>query len=66
LLSPQQLAEYDSILKRNLGSVRARTELYENATHGFALRGDDTVERERKMKEDVIRVGIDFVKTVLR
>ena len=39
----------------------AELQLYDDAVHGFAVRGDDLNERERLQKEQALQQGVDFL-----
>ena len=56
------LKGYAEIVKKNLGGEQVELKIYENAVHGFTVRGDDMVESERKQKEDAAKVGMEFAK----
>lgn len=58
------LKEYAEILKSNNGgsSDKISVKIYPNAVHGFAVRGDDMIESEKKQKEDAANLGMEFAK----
>lgn len=56
------LKEYADILRKNTSDDKVLLKIYPNAVHGFAVRGDDMVESEKKQKEDAAQVGMEFAK----
>lgn len=60
-MADQAMNDVVEILKKNLGQGKVLEKKYEGAVHGFAIRGDDMVEQEKKNKEDAAKVGMDFV-----
>jgi dienelactone hydrolase len=51
----------EEILKKNLGD-KYQFKRYKDAVHGFTVRGDDMIEKEKKQKEEAAEDGIKFVK----
>ncbi|KAL7412514.1 dienelactone hydrolase [Mrakia frigida] len=51
--------------KEKNASKGLEIKVYPNAVHGFAVRGDQTVEEERKQKEEGFKDAINFLSRVL-
>lgn len=54
---------YD-VLKKNLGD-KAYLKVYPDAVHGFSVRGDDMIDKEKKDKEDGLKEGVQFLNKYL-
>lgn len=64
MLSDDQLDAFEKDLSSRLGD-KLLVKRYPNAVHGFAIRGDDMVESEKKQKEDAHDTAISFAKKYL-
>ncbi|KAL7424010.1 hypothetical protein Q5752_001595 [Cryptotrichosporon argae] len=60
ILSEPALDGIERVLDTNLGT-RALVKRYKDAVHGFAIRGDDMIESEKRQKEDAHDVAMKFV-----
>jgi len=61
MMADSAMDEVVEILKKNLGESKVLAKKYDDAVHGFAVRGDDMIEKEKKQKEDGNKEGMDWV-----
>lgn len=63
MMSDKQASQVGEKLKQELGS-NGRIKVYDQAVHGFTIRGDDMIEKEKKQKEDAAAEAMKFVNEV--
>jgi dienelactone hydrolase len=63
MMSEAQVSEAGEKLKKELGA-NGRVKVYDQAVHGFTIRGDDMIEKEKKQKEDAAKEAMKFVNEV--
>ncbi|WVR03575.1 hypothetical protein IAU60_000567 [Kwoniella sp. DSM 27419] len=60
MMSEDALNEVEQILKGNLGD-KLLVQRFDDAVHGFSVRGDMTEPKEKKQKEEVTKATADFI-----
>ncbi|KAK4689398.1 carboxymethylenebutenolidase, partial [Tremellales sp. Uapishka_1] len=61
MMTDDALDQVEEILAKNLGRDKLLVKKYQDAVHGFSVRGDDMIPEEKKQKEDGNKEAMEFV-----